>query len=219
MNVLNWTPASLLPSQRAQGNNLELTLKPNKFGTAVRLLAYYNQGRMGKYREALDIAAATSTVPDVIVLDERPGHKKYGFGVNLEQPLADKGETGLFARAGWSDGYTTTWSYAEADQHLSIGAQISGVHWGRAEDRFGIAYGVQGISDLHKQYLAEGGMGMVVGDGKLRYGAEQVFETYYRVQVGRYIQISPDFQYIWNPGYNRDRGPAQIYGLRLHLSY
>jgi carbohydrate-selective porin OprB len=62
-------------------------------------------------------------------------------------------------------------------------------------------------------------MGMVVGDGKLRYGAEQVLETYYRIQLGRYIQISPDFQYIWNPGYNRDRGPAQIYGLRLHLSY
>jgi|GEM_PF-844232 hypothetical protein len=32
MNVLNWTPASLLPSQRAQENNLELTLKPNTCG-------------------------------------------------------------------------------------------------------------------------------------------------------------------------------------------
>lgn len=204
---------------RARGDNLELMLRPNRFGTVLRFLTYYNQGRMGKYREALDIAGATSTVPDVIVLDEREGHKKYGFGVNLEQPLADKGETGLFARAGWSDGHTSAWSYTEVDRHLSVGAQVSGVHWGRAEDHFGIAYGVQGISNLHKQYLAEGGMGMLVGDGRLRYGLEQVFETYYRVQIGRYIQISPDFQYIWNPGYNHDRGPAQVYGLRLHLSY
>jgi hypothetical protein len=200
------------------GYNLELAIKPSQFGTVVRFLGYYNQGNMGRYRDALEIAAEHSTTPDVIVLDETI-HRKYGLGINLEQPLADNGETGLFARAGWSDGHTTAWSYTEADQHLSIGAQINGVHWGRSEDCLGIAFGVQGISDLHKRYLADGGMGMLVGDGKLRYGLEQVFETYYRVQLGRYIQISPDFQYIWNPGYNRDRGPVQVYGLRLHLSY
>ena len=200
------------------GYNLELAIKPNKFGTVLRFLGYYNQGNMGRYRDALDIAAEHSKTPNVIVLDEEI-HRKYGCGINLEQPLADNGETGLFARAGWSDGNTTTWSYAEADRHLSVGVQVSGVHWRRAEDRFGVAFGVQGISNLHKRYLAEGGMGMLVGDGKLRYGLEQVLETYYRVQLGRYIQISPDFQCIWNPGYNRDRGPAQVYGLRLHLSY
>ena len=203
---------------KAGGYNLELALKPNKFGTVIRLLGYYNQGNMGRYRDALNIARADSVTPDVIVLDEKI-HRKYGFGINLEQPLADNGETGLFARAGWSDGHTTTWSYAEADRHLSVGVQVSGVHWRRAEDRFGIAYGVQGISNLHKQYLAEGGLGMLLGDGKLNYGLEQILELYYRVQLGRYIQISPDFQYIWNPGYNHDRGPAQVYGLRLHLSY
>ncbi len=200
------------------GYNLELTLKPNKFGTVIRFLGYYNQGNMGRYRDALNIAAEHATTPDVIVLDEKI-HRKYGFGINLEQPLADNGETGLFARAGWSDGHTSFWSYAEADRHLSVGAQVSGVHWKRAEDRFGIAFGVQSISSLHKQYLAEGGMGVLVGDGKLNYRPEQVLELYYRIQLGRYIQISPDFQNIWNPGYNRDRGPAQVYGLRLHLSY
>ena len=203
---------------RARGDNLELTLKPNKLGTVVRLLAYRNMGRMGSYREALDIAAATSTVPDVHA-NEQPGRTKYGFGINLEQPLTDNGETGLFARASWSDGHTSTWSYTEADRHISAGMQVSGVHWGRIEDHFGIAYGVNGLATLHKQYLAAGGIGMLIGDGKLNYGLEQVFEIYYRIQLGRYVQISPDFQYIWNPGYNRDRGPVQVYGLRLHLSY
>jgi hypothetical protein len=200
------------------GYNLEFAIKPNESGTVVRFFGYYNQGNMGRYRDALDLAAEHSKAPDVIVLDEKI-HRKYGFGINLEQPLADNGETGLFVRLGWSDGRTSAWSYTEADQHLSVGAQASGVRWGRAEDRLGIAFGVQAISRLHKQYLAEGGMGMLVGDGKLRYGAEQVIEAYYRVQLGRYIQISPDFQYIWNPGYNHDRGPVQVYGLRLHLSY
>ena len=202
-----------------RGDNLELSFKPNKLGTVVRLLAYRNVGRMGKYGDALDIAELTNTTPDVFVLNKEPGHVKYGFGINLEQPLADNGETGLFFRAGWADGHTTAWSYTEADQHLSIGAQLSGVHWGRPEDHIGIGYGLQGISHLHKKYLEEGGIGMLVGDGALRCGVEQVVEVYYRIQLGKYIQISPDFQYIRNPGYNRDRGPAQVYGLRVHINY
>jgi hypothetical protein len=32
-------------------------------------------------------------------------------------------------------------------------------------------------------------------------------------------QVGPDFQYIRNPGYNRDRGPARFWTLRLHLEY
>jgi carbohydrate-selective porin OprB len=78
---------------------------------------------------------------------------------------------------------------------------------------------VQGLAVLHRKYLAAGGLGMLLGDGKLNYGPEQIFEIYYRIQLGRYIQITPDFQCIWHPGYNRDRGPAQVYGFRLRLSY
>jgi hypothetical protein len=203
---------------RARGDNLELTLRPNGFGTVISFLAYLNWGRMGDYGEAMAVARATSTTPDVHAA-EKPGHIKYGFGINLEQPLADNGETGFFARAGWSDGQTSTWSYTEVDQQVSAGFQVSGVHWSRTKDRFGIAYAVQGLSVPHRQYLAAGGIGMLIGDGKLNYGWERVFETYYRIQLGRYVQISPDFQYIQNPGYNRDRGPVQVYGLRLRLSY
>lgn len=97
--------------------------------------------------------------------------------------------------------------------------QVSGVYWGRTEDHFGIAYAVHGLATLHKKYLAAGGIGMLVGDGRLNHGLEQIFEVYYQIQLGRYIQVSPDFQYIRNPGYNRDRRPAQAYGLRLRLSY
>ena len=203
---------------RARGDNLELTLKPNNLGTVIRFLGYYNWGRMGDYQEALNIASAHATTPNVIA-DENPGRRKYGFGINLEQPLADGGETGLFARAGWSDGHTSAWSYTEVDRHLSAGLQVSGVHWWRIEDRFGIAYSIQGLSSIHREYLKEGGIGMLLGDGNLNYGPEQIFETYYRIQAGRYVQVTPDYQHIWNPGFNRDRGPVDVYSLRVRLSY
>ena len=203
---------------RARGDNLELTLKPGKLGTVISMLVYFNMGRMGIYREAMSIAQATSTTPDVIA-NENPGRTKYGFGINLEQPLADGGETGLFARVGMSDGITSAWSYTEVDRHLSVGVQVCGVHWRRNEDRIGIAFAVQGLAVPHREYLAAGGIGMLLGDGKLNYGLEQILEMYYRLQLGRYVQISPDFQYIQNPGFNRDRGPVQVYGLRLRLFY
>jgi carbohydrate-selective porin OprB len=78
---------------------------------------------------------------------------------------------------------------------------------------------VNGLSTPHKKYLEAGGSGFMLGDGRLNYGYEQVLEAYYRVQLGSYIQVSPDFQFIQNPGYNKDRGPVEVYGLRAHLSF
>jgi high affinity Mn2+ porin len=202
----------------AGGYNLEWTVRPNNKGTVLRFLTYYNRGRMGNYDEAVSLAQITGNVPDVRA-NEKEGRTKYGFGINLEQPLADEGETGLFARAGWSNGSNENFAFTEVDQHLSAGIQASGIHWGRKEDRVGVAYLVHGLSSQHQDYLAAGGSGFMLGDGKLNYGWEQVFEAYYRIQLGPYVQISPDFQFIQNPGYNKDRGPVEIYSIRIRLSF
>lgn len=211
--------------QRARGENLELTLSPWTGGTIVRLLAYRNTAAMGNYRAAVEVATATATVP-AIVADDRDGRHKTGFGVNLEQPLADEGETGVFVRLGWNDGKNESFAFTEVDNQASVGAQVSGVHWRRAEDRFGSALVSEGLSSPHRDYLAAGGSGFVLGDGQLHYGREEIFEVYYRAQLTQFsarlpvkVQLSPDFQYIRNPGYNQDRGPARFVGIRLHLEY
>jgi hypothetical protein len=202
----------------AGGYNLEMTVKPKGWGTVLRFLTYYNRGRMGNYDEAIGLGQITDTTPD-IKADDKEGRTKYGFGINLEQPLADEGETGLFARIGWNDGNNESFVYTEADQHLSAGIQVSGIHWGRKEDRVGIACLVDGLSSQHRDYLAAGGSGFMLGDGRLNYGWEQVFELYYRISLGSYLQISPDYQFIQNPGYNEDRGPVSVYSVRVRLSF
>src|SRR5208337_1033867 len=168
---------------RAQGSNLECSLKPNDLGTVIRILTYLNQGRMGNYDEAIAIGNAMSEVPSVLA-GEKPGRTKYGFGLNFEQPIADNGETGIFGRLGWNDGHHEIWSYTETDRHASLGLQVSGVRWGRGEDGFGIAYGINGLSSEHKNYLAAGGFGILLGEGRLNYGLEQICEAYYRIQIG-----------------------------------
>lgn len=210
--------------RRAHGDQVELTVVAPRSATVIRALAYLNHARMGSYQQALDRAAvaraaqSADTIPN-IVDDDRPGRTKYGFGLNVEQPLADSGETGLFARLGWSDGANESFVFTEVDRHASVGVQIGGAHWGRSNDRLGIAGLYHGIVRVHQEYLAAGGNGFLLGDGRLTYGPEQVAEAYYRVQIGDVVQVSPDAQWIRNPGYNRDRGPATVAGLRLNLRY
>jgi hypothetical protein len=200
----------------AHGSNVELELHVPDAQTVVRLLAFRNEARMGLYSEALAVAGGAA--PNISA-DDKPGRFKYGWGLNLEQPIADGGETGAFFRYGWSDGAAESFVFTESDRHLSGGIQLSGARWGRPEDRFAIATVVDGLSTPHRRYLATGGLGFLLGDGALNYGEEQVVEAYYRVQCARYVQLSPDFQYIRNPGYNRDRGPVSVVGLRLNVRF
>ena len=213
------------PVRLAHGENLELRLSPWSTGTIVRLLGYLNTARMGDYKEALAIAAARGTAPS-IAADDREGRHKYGFGINAEQPLADNGDTGLFMRWGWNDGKTETFAFTEVDQESSVGVQLAGSHWGRRDDRLGLAVVSEGLSAPHRQYLQAGGCGFLLCDGRLNYGHEQILETYYRFQIVwpespgpvRW-QLSPDFQQIRHPGYNRDRGPVHFWAARLHVEY
>jgi len=208
--------------RNARGENLELTLSPWPSGTIVRALLYRNTASMGLYEEALAFAAATGSTPS-IVADDRPDRHKTGLALNVEQPLGDEGETGVFARLGWNDGKAESFAFTEVENEVSLGGQLSGAHWRRANDRLGVAVVSEGLAGAHRDYLAAGGSGFLLGDGRLRYGREQILEAYYRLQViqtlGIKLQLSPDFQLIRNPGYNEDRGPARFWGIRVHLEY
>jgi high affinity Mn2+ porin len=204
--------------RRARGDQVELTLLLPGAQTVARILGYVNHARMGNYAEALLVGRSTGQPPD-IAADDQPGRRKYGYGLNLEQPVADGDETGIFARLGWNDGANESFAFTEVDRHASVGVQVSGAHWRRKDDHFGLAGARTGVAQVHRDYLGAGGLGFLLGDGKLRYGSEELIETYYRAQVGRPLQVSPDIQLIRNPGYNRDRGPALVGSLRLNFRF
>jgi hypothetical protein len=211
--------------KKARGENLELTLSPWPSGTIVRALVYRNTASMGIYDQALASAAVTGAIAS-ITADDQPGRHKTGLGLNVEQPIADAGETGLFARLGWNNGQTESFAFTEVDNLVSTGTQVSGVHWWRKDDRLGVAVVSEGLSAPHREYLAAGGSGFLLDDGRLNYRREQILETYYRVQLTDSIatapvkiQLSPDFQFVRNPGFNADRGPVRFWGVRLHLEY
>ena len=209
------------------GSQLEFELHPRVMATKagpgiIRLLGYYNRAHMGDYRASVALAKQTGSMPD-ITATETVGSKKYGYVIGFEQPLADSGNTGLFGRFGYNDGKTEDFAYTECDRTGSLGFQISGARLlHRPDDIFALAVEQNDLSKAHADYLAAGGSGFLLGDGKLHYGSERLLETYYNYQLSRHgaattIFVTGDYQHIDNPGYNRDRGPASVVSLRVHL--
>lgn len=205
---------------RARGDNLELELHPALFRhhpSAARLLSYVNRANMGSYREAIDdYRAGLVSVPDITAV-RRQGRKKYGFGVNLQQSLPGNFEA--FARLGWSDGHNESFAYTEVDRSASVGADLRGDAWRRKLDKVGAAFVVNGLSGDHREYLALGGLGFILGDGALDYGTERIFETYYTAHLWRGFFGAIDLQHVTDPGYNRDRGPVWVPSVRLHIDF
>ena len=179
----------------------------------VRPLAYFNYAHMGDYRDAID---ADPTHPNVIATRSYD-HPKYGFGVNVEQALTD--DLGVFGRAGWNNGQSETWAFTEVDRNLSLGLSLKGNAWHRSDDVIGVAGVMSGLSRGHRDYLAAGGLGFELGDGRLNYAPEELIEAYYLLTVTKNLFLSFDYQFVDHPGYNADRGPASIGAFRAHIEF
>jgi hypothetical protein len=210
--VLDWDLA------RARAENYELELHPalvKDRGTVLRLLTFVNHANMGSYREAIHgyLSGADST-PDVTAYRQQ-GRVKYGFGGNLEQELPQ--DWRAYSRFSWNEGHNESFAYTEVDQAISFGADVRGPRWKRRQDKVGAALLLDAISGDHRSYLALGGQGFLLGDGALNYGREKIFESYYNLHLWRGAYIGFDVQRIWNPGYNRDRGPVWIPSVRFHI--
>jgi high affinity Mn2+ porin len=204
---------------QAHAENFEYELRhgfiPKKSGV-VRLLAYTNYANMGIYREQIALAEQQGKAPDIT---DHPWHitRKYGFGVNVEQNLTHY--LTAFARFGWDNGKTESFAYTEVDQTFAEGVGASGAWWHRKQDRAGIAFVTNALGKDHQNYLAAGGLGFLLGDGKLNYGREDILESYYTAHIWRGLYIAPGVQHINNPGYNRDRGPVVIPSFRVHADF
>jgi high affinity Mn2+ porin len=173
-----------------------------------------NHTRSGTYAEAIALASKTGGAPDVVAT-RKTGNLKYGFGVSAEQEIAK--DLGVFARLGWNDGKTESFAFTAIDRLAEGGFSYNGTSWKRPHDTVGSALILSGISAVHAQYLAKGGLDFLIGDGALRYGPELVWETYYSARLFPGFFASFDLQRIKNPAFNRDRGPVWAPGLRLHL--
>ncbi len=182
---------------------------------AARLMLFLNDADMGNYQQAI-ADAAPGQVPNVIST-RAFGRTKYGFASSADLQL--NGSLGVFARASWDDGQNESWAFTEIDRSFAAGLVQNGVRWSRPDDEVGAAFVISGLSAAHRDYLAAGGLGFIIGDGGLDYGLEMLGELYYRCSLTSSIALIGTYQPVINPGYNQARGPVNIFTGRVHVAF
>jgi high affinity Mn2+ porin len=182
----------------------------------LMLTAFESRGRMGLLDQALALAQSTGTTPQTAAVRQYRG--RLGGVFNLEQALTES--LGVFARYSKAAGNVETYEFTDVDRSLEVGASLTGAAWKRGNDTLGVAFIDNGISAEREQYLNAGGLGILVGDGRLPHpGAEEILETYYSLALISHLAVSLDYQYVDHPAYNRDRGPVSIYAVRVHAQF
>ncbi len=181
----------------------------------LAVTGFLTRGRMGSFQDAIDLAAATGEPADIAAV--RHYNSRGGVSLNVEQQITP--ELGAFARAGIANGDIEPYEFSDIDRTVAAGLSLSGKQWGRPDDTVGLAGVVNGISKTHEAFLNAGGLGILIGDGMLPHpGPEQIIEGYYALPVS-FFRLALDYQFIVNPAYNRDRGPASVVGARLHAQF
>jgi high affinity Mn2+ porin len=189
----------------------ELCGQPGK----LKITGYLSRGRAGEYADAIALAV-TGQPADINAV--RRYTSRPGVSLNLDQQIT--ADLGVFARAGWADGDVEPWDFTDIDRTVSAGVSLSGKQWGRPDDRIGIAGIVNDISSVHQAFFNAEGLGIVIGDGQLPHpGLEKIIEAYYSYALSSSTKLSLDYQFIGNPGYNTDRGPANFFAGRVHWQF
>jgi high affinity Mn2+ porin len=190
----------------------EIWQQPGK----LAMIGFLSRGRMGTFEDAIQLSEATGQPADIAAV--RNYTSRSGISLNLEQQLSPN--LGFFARAGLADGNVEPFDFTDIDSTVAAGLSISGKQWGRPDDTWGIAGVINGISGVHEAFFNDGGLGLLIGDGKLPHpGLEQIIETYYSLPLASDWRVSADYQFVANPAYNQDRGPVSAIAARLHAQF
>ena len=190
------------------------------FGQTGRVLltGFDSRGRMALLDQTIDLAAASGININTVLIDVRHDRSRLGGVLGLEQPIT--AGVGVFARFSKAAGNVETYEFSDIDRSLEFGTSIKGAPWHRPSDSVGVVLIDNGISAEREAYLNLGGLGLLIGDGKLPHpGAEQILETYYKVAPLDWVQVSLDYQWVKNPAYNTDRGPVSIVAARVHAQF
>jgi high affinity Mn2+ porin len=180
---------------------------------SIKLLGFASRGRIGDYSDAVALSQITHQPPDIAAV--RRGSWKSGVSLNLQQALSD--DLGFFARASLNDGSKEGEEFTDMANSISAGLSLKGASWARKDDTVGLALESGGMSKAGQRFFAAGGLGILIGDGRLdRYDREDVVEAYYAAKIWDGITTTLDYQFIANPAYNPDRGPVSVLGLRVH---
>jgi hypothetical protein len=131
--------------------------------------------------------------------------KHTGIGVSVDQKVSD--DIVVFGRYG-----RQLKGQVRFDRALTLGTELAGNNWGRAADGVGLAFGSLRTSN---SYLTDS----LAIDGYQAGGSEKQSELYYRFKLNRHVDVSPNFQWIRNPGGDSSAATVKVVGLRAKVGF
>ncbi|MFL6649948.1 MAG: carbohydrate porin [Sulfurifustaceae bacterium] len=137
-----------------------------------------------------------------------------GWGLSADQRVGDT--VMLFARYG-----KETRGRVQFDRVTSLGAEWGGDCWNRAADSVGVAFGRLRSSDAFRvdAPTLDADADSAPDFGYAPDTAEEVIELYYRYRVHKQFELSPDAQWIRNPGGSSTAADAKLIGLRAQVTF
>ena len=181
----------------------------------IAVTGFLTRGRLGRYSDAVELAALTGGTPSLSAVARHTS--RTGICFNTEQQIVPN--IGFFTRAGYVSPNVQEDAFTDMTATGAAGFSFSGDAWGRPGDSAGVAGVMNSISKQAQAYFNAGGLGALVGDGKLpKPGPEEIMEIYYTVPIAS-VQATLDYQFINNPAYNEQRGPVSAIALRLHSQF
>jgi len=131
----------------------------------------------------------------------------YGLYVSVDQKLfrettEDEQGLGVFAR--FADRTSETFRFS---RFWSGGFSYAGLIPGRNKDVLGFGIAVQRAGDIYRSRINR------------EVDSEAVYELYYAVQLTDWLVVTPDIQYIDNPGGSGGLGHAVAAGVRIRASF
>jgi len=216
------------------GDQMELEHHHTLFGREgqVRVLGYRNHENIGQFSDAIaafkadptknaanctafNYGSTNATAPDLCWV-RRP-NVKLGIGGFAEQYIAR--DIGVFARGMYSDGKSEVDAYTSTDRSFSVGVLAKGTTWARPNDVAGAGLNLGWISQTHSDYLGMGGVDGFIGDGKINPAPEAAVDVFYSYNLLKSFWLAGDYQRITNPAFNRDRGPVNIFSVKIHTEF
>ena len=181
----------------------------------LRLGIFANRGNTGNYRNALAISAADPALDiNNVMTDIQRQNLKYGFYVNAEQQVMK--DVGLFARWSWNDGQTEILAFTDIDAASRQAFRSRAAIWGRPDDTSVSAAPSTGFPATHRDFLAAGGLGLLIGDGRSTTATSESSRPTTPTRINKNFTLTADYQLITNPAYNADRGPVHVFSGRFH---
>lgn len=179
---------------------LDFALKPAGKEGNYRVYYWNRQGRT-------DAELANTADPDNAGLVKA---ENKGFGVSIDQMVTE--HIGVWLRAG-----EQRKKVAQFNAHLSFGVNINGDVFNRPDDSIGLGFGASRMSKVYRDYKKS-------QDASFDDANETYMEAYYSISVAGAgentgFHISPDIQYVKNPGGDSDAGELFIYGVRLQAFF